>query len=1227
MRPGPQKNTPDIAIFSLSRQTTEQTDNQLLIVINKDREMTKSATKPRQLLKKALALAVTGITPLIVNATPNYGEALQKSIYFYEAQQSGHLPSWNRVEWRGDATVNDGSDVGLDLSGGWYDAGDHVKFGLPMAASATMLAWGVVENPQAYEASGQMVHIKNNLRFIADYFVAAHPQPNLFYGQIGTGSADHAWWGPVEVLEATGKATATRPSQAISPTCPGSDLAGETAAALAAIAMVFANDDPAYSATLLSHAEDLYHLAVTYQGKYSDCITDAAGFYNSWSGYKDELVWSAAWLYKATGISSYLSAATSAYNQLGTTSGGVKSYAWTQAWDDKSYGSYVLMAQLTGNSQYRADAERWLDYWTTGYNGQRVHYTSGGLAQLDQWGANRYAANTAWVALVYSDYLKSLEPANARVSTYYNFAVNQLQYLLGDNPMGIPYQIGMAEDGPSNPHHRTAHGSWSDSINTPTQSRHLLIGALVGGPGSGDSYTDDRSDYVANEVATDYNAGFTSALARLYMDFGGTPIPENQFPPAETRDDEFFVEAKVNSSGPRYIELATRVYNHSAWPARVSNNLTMRYWVDLSSEIAKGYSVSNVTVSSGYSQASSISQLQVWGDPADHIYYTDISFAGVNIFPGGQSDSRKEVQFRLSLPTNTNAADWDNSDDPSWDNYGSTLTQTSKIALYDNGTLIWGDEPTPPCGGNTGVNCLPSSDNLTLSSAYETPLAITLSGSDSDGSISGFEIITLPTHGELTGVDNNTATVTSNPLTYTPATGFFGADSFTYRALDNQGGYSQPATVNLTVEAPIIPAVAISTPAEGSEIIQGSTFTLTLSYSNAAAVEVQIDGTVVASDVTSNSISLTAPATTGTFTVLVTALDSEGNALNATDSINLTAIVAPPNSAPVAGFTTTTSFLTASFDASASSDADGDNLTYQWDFGDGNSASGVTSSHTYSSAGDWSVTLTVSDGQDSSTSTHTVTVAAPIPGSVSCALGSDNIWGSGAVLNDIYVTNLGNSSTSWTVVIPVTDVTSIEDSWGATVSTDGSLITASGTGLAAGAAKRFGFKLAHNGNFTYSGCYDINEYSPGDTGGGDTGGGDTGGGDTGGGDTGGGDTGGGDTGGGDTGGGNTNAPATCDYAISNEWNSGFNGSITLTNTSTTTINGWQVGWSFTDGSTLDSGWSATFTGTGTSTATATPLSWNSTIAPGASVTFGFKGIKGTQNSAAPVVAVTGDICQ
>ena len=643
-----------------------------------------------------LGLSLVGMLWFVPAATAqiNYGEALQKSIYFYEAQQSGVLPDWNRVPWRGDATIKDGQDQGVDLSGGWYDAGDHVKFGLPMAAAANMLAWGVVTYPEAYQATGQMVHIKNNLRFVADYFVNAHPEPNVFYGQVGKGSDDHAWWGPVEVLHAVNRSASNRPAFAISPSCPGSDLAGETAAALASIAMIFQNDDPAYSALLIKHARELYDFADRYRGRYSDCITDASGFYRSWSGYNDELVWGALWLYQATGDEAYLNKAEALYDDLNTEpQSSVKSFRWTHAWDDKSYGSYVLLAKLTGKEIYQQDAQRWLDYWTTGYQGQRITYTPGGLARLDSWGATRYAANTSFLALVYADYLRASGLSADKAQTYYDFAVGQIEYIMGKNPMGIPYQIGMSPNGPQNPHHRTAHGSWSDSLQFPAQSRHLLIGALVGGPSNGDSYKDDRGDYIANEVACDYNAGFTSALARLYLDFGGDPIAESEFPPPEDKDLEFYTETKVNAAGDRFIELSTVVYNQSAWPARVTNNLKFRYWVDLSDELQQGFDIKDFTVTTAYSQASSVSELKPW-QGSSSIYVVEVSFAGVDIFPGGQSEYKKEVQFRIALGNQSKNGQLNYRQDPSWEPaYENGRIASKAVALYDGDKLLWGQEP------------------------------------------------------------------------------------------------------------------------------------------------------------------------------------------------------------------------------------------------------------------------------------------------------------------------------------------------------------------------------------------------------------------------------------------------------------------------------------------------------------------------------------------------------
>ncbi len=370
----------------------------------------------------------------------------------------------------------------------------------------TLLSWGVNQYKSAYQASGQLSYALDAIKWGTDYILKAHTAPNEFWGQVGLGDVDHAYWGPAETM------TMARPAFKIDAQHPGSDLAGEAAAALASASIIFRPTDAAYADRLLQNAVELYNFADTYRGKYSDSIPDAAKFYNSYSGYNDELVWGAAWLHKAivaTGKTdtTYLNKAESYYQGLNKN--------WTQSWDDKSYGAAILLAQETGNSKYRNDVEGWLNYWSD-KSGAGVKYTPGGLAWLDQWGSLRYSANTAFLAGIYSDTVKDYN------NRYSNFANQQINYILGDNPNHRSYVVGFGNNPPINPHHRGAHGSTTNNINDPVNNRHVLTGALVGGPSApnDNAYTDDRTNYVTNEVALDYNAGFTGALARMYDELG-----------------------------------------------------------------------------------------------------------------------------------------------------------------------------------------------------------------------------------------------------------------------------------------------------------------------------------------------------------------------------------------------------------------------------------------------------------------------------------------------------------------------------------------------------------------------------------------------------------------------------------------------------------------------------------------------------------------------------------
>jgi len=609
----------------------------------------------------------------------NYGEALQKSLLFYELQRSGDIPEETRCNWRGDSSLKDGSDVGLDLTGGWYDAGDNVKFNLPMAYSAAMLGWSIYEDYDAYVESGQLEYALGNIRWANDYFIKCHPSDEIYYYQVGDGNQDHTYWGAAETVEYK----MDRPSYAVTKDNPGSAVCGETAASLAVCSIVFKDIDPDYSELCLEHAKSLYKFAE--DTKSDSGYTAANGFYNSWSGYYDELAWAGAWLYIATDDKTYLDKAEQYYPQAG------QDYAWAMCWDDVHIGAAVVLARLTDGQVYKDMVEKHLDWWTTGLsNGERVTYSPKGLAWLDSWGSLRYATTTAYIATVYSEWDGC---DDSRSKTYWDFAVSQAEYVLGDT--GISYEIGYGDNYPKNPHHRTAQGSYCDNMSEPAQARHTLYGALVGGPDANDSYTDEVSNYVNNEVACDYNAGFTGLLAKMYSEYHGETLVD--FGAVEEIPiNEIYAEGGINVEGTDFIEVKAYICNVSAWPARVPTALEFRYFVDLSEVFDNGGDESDIEITTNYMQGGGDVKLVCWDDDK-HIYYVSVDFGNDLIYPGGQSAYKKEIQVRIRNEQGT----WDNSNDPSFENMALNSTQLlTKTAIYDGDELIFGE--VPAAGNNAG---------------------------------------------------------------------------------------------------------------------------------------------------------------------------------------------------------------------------------------------------------------------------------------------------------------------------------------------------------------------------------------------------------------------------------------------------------------------------------------------------------------------------------------------
>jgi hypothetical protein len=266
----------------------------------------------------------------------NYKSALHSSLLYFEAQRSGHLPYNQRVRWRGHSGLADGLQQGVDLVGGYYDAGDNVKFGLPMAFTVTMLSWSAIEFGGEIAAAGEWRHVLEAIKWGTDYFIKAHSEPDVLWAEVGDGDTDHYCWQRPEDM------TTSRQAYKVDRENPGSDLAGETAAAMAAASIVFRRSDPRYSRLLLLHAEQVFDFGDRYRGKYDASVSEAWRYYASVSGYGDEMLWAALWLHRATGKAEYLDYAVAMADEFGGTTWAISEFSW----DVKYAGVQILAAKV-----------------------------------------------------------------------------------------------------------------------------------------------------------------------------------------------------------------------------------------------------------------------------------------------------------------------------------------------------------------------------------------------------------------------------------------------------------------------------------------------------------------------------------------------------------------------------------------------------------------------------------------------------------------------------------------------------------------------------------------------------------------------------------------------------------------------------------------------------------------------------------------------------------------
>jgi endoglucanase len=718
---------------------------------------------------------------------------LQESLYFYDAQKSGpaRTAGDQPLSWRGNSEPTDscvplvpksagvpngvnmsaafiatnksvldpGNTGCVNLSGGFHDAGDHVKFGLPQSYAASVLGWGMYEFPQAYQATSTWAHGLDEMKWFSDYFLRStflnsSGQVVAFAYQVGEGSVDHDYWGPSELQSAT---LYPRPAYFATSQTPAADQTASAAAALAVESILTASSNAAYSAQCLKYAEALYAFARANPG-----LGYSGGFYGS-GGYVSEEAWAADWLYLATSNLSYVNdiistGSNGAYNgylsNIITSAGSTWQNIWVMSWDARWGGVFSLLDPIVaGNSAVPAATQQAVHYfnkWQVQYWSHVPHdntndtnfiaTTPAGFSYLTTWGSARYNAAAQLEALAYR---KSF-PTDPQSVLFSDWAMGQMNYVMGDNPAkwsyivgfgsttpGVGSQVGGTATAASHPHHGDAQGSLTNSQSDPPTDRHILFGALVGGPSSTDQPDDVTTDFVLNEVAVDYNAAMVGALAGLYQYYGQSQTMTNFAPPAEPAGTPYYASASLNQDSNQGTQLTVTVNNVADEPPHFQSGMSARVYFDISSLVKAGQSISAVSTPVYYDAAgqidgtpTAISAPTQWGDANSCVYYVTVNWGNDQI---GLPPSRA-FEFGINAAMGPGYKFyWSSAASPFMTGLAAgtyTSAPDPYIPVYVNGQLVSGQTPSltadEGCSSSGGGGGGGGGGSPTVTAQYET---------------------------------------------------------------------------------------------------------------------------------------------------------------------------------------------------------------------------------------------------------------------------------------------------------------------------------------------------------------------------------------------------------------------------------------------------------------------------------------------------------------------------
>ncbi|MGN0614321.1 MAG: glycoside hydrolase family 9 protein [Porcipelethomonas sp.] len=526
----------------------------------------------------------------------NYAEALAMSLYFFDANECGTEVDDNPVTWRGNChtydaeasldnaqwlgsaekeavrAANGGSNT-VDVSGGYHDAGDHVKFNLTMGFAASSLSMSYYLNPGAYEKAGCEAHMKEVLKNTCDYLMKTTylNDSGEVYAVCATVSnqTDHnVTWEPPE------NQTYDRPTYWLTASRNNAVITATMSSALAGTAYVLKDSDPAYSAECLKYSKALYDFSTKYTSM--EDVND--GMYTTTDTYVDDLALAQTWLYLngEASLPTYKPTANGCYNNQYYD---YHLYCWDKVWS----GYATMMYHITGDQAFASE----MQFELSNKGGVPTNsYNAAG------WGASRYNCALQMVALELAG-----DDAN---STYALGAKYQTDYLLGNNQKSTSFLIGYGDTWPQQIHHRAANPN-------KTGATHVLYGSLVGGPtDSNCTYTDYWEQYESTEPALDYNACFALACAGLVNLYGGDASALDAVIAAAPEIDETYVFGGGSVNPPvtepttePTTEPATGTDPGSQYDVNSDGNVNISDLIVLQRYLLKDYELGNVWTTDG----------------------------------------------------------------------------------------------------------------------------------------------------------------------------------------------------------------------------------------------------------------------------------------------------------------------------------------------------------------------------------------------------------------------------------------------------------------------------------------------------------------------------------------------------------------------------------------------------------------------------------------------------